>query len=91
MFLSSQTYPSQNQAHQPKFPNQPNQPHQYRIVQQQDTEGRPGRGALQLARRKLRLVDFQRRLRDAVELDADELAKLRQTARPVYQQVGWVG
>jgi hypothetical protein len=52
-----------------------------------DTEGRPGRGALQLARRKLRLLSFQTALRDAVEQEADELAKLRATARPLYQQV----
>jgi hypothetical protein len=53
----------------------------------QDSEGRPGRGALQLARRKLRLLSYQRSLRDAVEIEADELARARATARPMYLQV----
>jgi hypothetical protein len=54
----------------------------------QDASGRPGRGAMQLARRKLRLLQYQSQLRDAVELEADELAGLRANARGQYQQVG---
>lgn len=53
----------------------------------QDDRGRPGRGALLLARRKLRLMAYQRSLRDAVEVEADELATLRAMNRGQYLAV----
>lgn len=57
------------------------------FARNQDSRGRPGRGALQLARRKLGLLEAQRQLRDAVEGFADELAAMRAGNRPMYSAV----